>query len=34
LVELIKEHEEKKGYKLLTYHLEVFGLCPECKKEV
>ncbi len=34
LVELIKEYEEKKGYKLLTYHLEVFGLCPECKKEV
>ncbi len=34
LVEVIKEHEKKKGYKLLTYHLEVFGLCPECKKEV
>lgn len=29
---LIKEHEEKKKYKLLTYHLEIFGVCPKCRE--
>ncbi|MFN3406304.1 MAG: Fur family transcriptional regulator [Caldimicrobium sp.] len=29
---LIRKHEEERGYKLLTYHLEIFGLCPNCKE--
>lgn len=29
---LIKEHENFRNYKLLTYHLEIFGLCPACRE--
>ncbi len=29
---LIKEHEREKNYKLLTYHLEIFGVCSECRE--
>ncbi|MFN3505141.1 MAG: Fur family transcriptional regulator [Caldimicrobium sp.] len=32
LIRLIKKHEKQKNYKLLTYHLEIFGLCPTCKE--
>lgn len=32
LHDLIKEFEAKSGYKFLTYHLEIFGLCPECRE--
>ncbi len=29
---LIKEYEEEREYKLLTYHLEIFGLCKACRR--
>lgn len=32
LNKLIKEHEDFRGYKLLTYHLEIFGICPNCRE--
>ncbi len=34
LAELIKKYGEDLGYKLLTYHLEIFGICPDCKEEI
>jgi len=33
LVELIKEYANKNGFSVLSYHLEVFGLCKKCKEE-
>jgi Fur family ferric uptake transcriptional regulator len=32
LNQLIKEHEQEKNYKLLSYHLEIFGVCSNCKE--
>jgi len=32
LISLIKKYENEKGYKLLTFHLESFGLCPDCRE--
>lgn len=29
---LIKKHEKEKKYKLLTYHLEIFGICSDCRE--
>ncbi len=34
LAELINKYGEELGFKLLTYHLEIFGICPECKEEL
>ncbi|MFN3921575.1 MAG: Fur family transcriptional regulator [Caldimicrobium sp.] len=32
LNKLIKAHEALKNFKLLTYHLEIFGICPTCRE--
>lgn len=34
LVELIQKHAKKENYLPLTYHLEIFGVCSECRKGV
>jgi len=34
LVELIQKHAKKEDYLPLTYHLEIFGVCSECRKGV
>lgn len=34
LVEYIQKEAEKKGYTPLTYHLEIFGICKECKSKI
>jgi len=33
LVNLIKEYADQKGFTLLSYHLEVFGVCNNCREE-
>jgi len=33
LVTLIKEYADQKGFTLLSYHLEVFGVCNNCRNE-
>jgi Fur family ferric uptake transcriptional regulator len=34
LVGLIKEYAKQTNFSVLSYHLEVFGICSNCKKEV
>jgi Fur family ferric uptake transcriptional regulator len=34
LAELIKKEAKNKNYAPLTYHLEIFGICSDCKKGV
>lgn len=34
LAELIQKEAKKKDYTPLTYHLEIFGICSNCKKGV
>jgi len=34
LAERIQEEAKNKNYTPLTYHLEIFGICHKCKKEV
>lgn len=34
LLKLIRNYEKKRGYRLLSYHLEIFGICSDCKKGV
>lgn len=31
---LIKEYEKERNYKLLSYHLEIFGLCLNCQRKI
>jgi len=33
LVRLLKKYEKETGYKLLSYHLEVFGICSKCREK-
>ncbi len=32
LIEMIQEYAKKKEFHLLSYHLEIFGICLECRK--
>jgi|UniRef100_A0A7V5K1S8 Fur family ferric uptake transcriptional regulator len=34
LAELIQKEAKNKNYTPLTYHLEIFGICSDCKKGV
>jgi Fur family ferric uptake transcriptional regulator len=34
LAELIQKEAKNKNYAPLTYHLEIFGICSDCKKGV
>jgi len=34
LAELIQKEAKNKNYTPLTYHLEIFGMCSDCKKGV
>jgi len=33
LVDLIKDYANRTSFSLLSYHLEVFGICKDCRKE-
>lgn len=32
LLSLIKDYQEEKNCRLLSYHLEIFGICSDCKE--
>jgi len=33
LVELIKTYEKESKFSFFSYHLEIFGICPDCKNK-